>query len=128
MPRKTIALNNTDGVANSYLFIYAAGSRSDTDSPWASLALTLVGPSPSPLTPTPNLLNLRRGRLLKTMHALFLHVGISEKVSYDLCTLAWPIVVVRHKAIWRAPHTPHPTPHASPQPRTTTSTAPHHTL
>ena len=24
-----VALSNTDGVANSYLFIYAAGSRSD---------------------------------------------------------------------------------------------------
>ena len=88
----------------------------------------LVGPSPSPLTPTPNLLNLRRGRLLKTMHALLLHVGISEKVSYDLCTLAWLIVVVWHKALWRAPHTPHPTPHASPHPTPTTLTAPHHTL
>ena len=69
----------------------------------------LVGPSPSPLIPTPNLLNLRRGRLLKTMHALLLHVGISEKVSYDLCTLAWLIVVVWHKALWRLtpPHTHH---------------------
>ena len=92
-------MSNTDGVANSYLFIYAAGSRSDTDSP-----------------------------LLKTMHALLLHVGISEKVSYDLCTLAWLIVVVWHTALWRAPHTPHSTPLASPHPTPTTSTAPHHTL
>jgi len=28
-----VALSNTDGVANSYLFICAAVSRSDTDSP-----------------------------------------------------------------------------------------------
>ena len=63
------------------------------------------------------------------MHALLLHVGISEKVSYDLCTLAWlKIVVVWHKAFWRAPHTPHPNPLASPHPTPTTSTAPHHTL
>jgi len=71
-PASLVALSNTDGVANSCLFICAAGS--DTDSP-----------------------------LLKTMHALFLHVGISEKVSYDLCTLAWLIVVVWHKALCTYP-------------------------
>jgi len=32
-PLSLVALSNTDGVANSYLFICAAVSRSDTDSP-----------------------------------------------------------------------------------------------
>ena len=61
---------------------------------------TLQLNSQARLTPTPNLLNLRRGRLLDDARAPP-HVGISEKVSYDahasMCEATWPASSTRQR-------------------------------
>eukprot|EP00964_Phaeocystis_antarctica_P103547 scaffold68806_cov21-Phaeocystis_antarctica.AAC.1 len=77
---------NTDGVANSYLFVCAEGIRFDTDSP----ALTL-----SPLPPAPNFAAARQADQ-EAARALLLPVALAGGGLQSVH--AWLIVVV-----WQGP-------------------------